>query len=89
MSGCKQTVWHRDTYRRTGRGPTGFQLHYKSAQCTREAAKDGLCWQHQIDRKETVREKKRQARIDKFNEKYRAAMPGIYEKEQSNVDSTE
>lgn len=43
---CKAVVWKRDTYRRTGRGPTGFEMHYSRCQCQRQAHKDGLCWQH-------------------------------------------
>uniref|UniRef100_A0A6H2A3J0 Uncharacterized protein n=1 Tax=viral metagenome TaxID=1070528 RepID=A0A6H2A3J0_9ZZZZ len=44
---CKAIVYHRDTYRRTGRGKTGFELHYKSKPCKRKALDNGYCWQHQ------------------------------------------
>jgi len=45
---CKATVSHRDTYRYTGRGKTGFELHYRSRkQCKRKALDNGYCWQHQ------------------------------------------
>jgi hypothetical protein len=43
---CLATVWKRDTYRRTGRGPTGFEMHYSQEQCKRPARFDGRCWQH-------------------------------------------
>lgn len=33
---CAASVWHRDTYRRTGRGRTGFELHYIEEQCKRK-----------------------------------------------------
>jgi hypothetical protein len=44
---CKETVYIRDTYRRTGRGKTGFEMHYRSQQCSRRAKDNGYCWQHQ------------------------------------------
>jgi len=44
---CKAIVGHRDTYRRTGRGKTGFELHYRRKQCKRKAMDNGYCWQHQ------------------------------------------
>ncbi len=43
---CKAQVWKRDTYRRTGRGSTGFELHYTACQCTRKSTHAGYCWQH-------------------------------------------
>lgn len=46
---CNATVWKRDTYRRTGRGKTGFEMHYNREQCSRRATKDGRCWQHPRD----------------------------------------
>lgn len=46
MEQCQAIVYHKDTYRRTGRGPSGFELHYKRERCKREAGTDGLCWQH-------------------------------------------
>jgi len=44
---CKAVVYRRDTYRRTGRGRNGFEMHYERGRCTRAAA-DGmpLCRQH-------------------------------------------
>lgn len=45
---CTAVVWKRDTYRRTGRGKTGFELHQKRCRCRREG-KDrfgGRCFQH-------------------------------------------
>ena len=43
---CHAAIYHRDTYRRTGRGPTGFQLHYTYNQCSRKATHGKWCWQH-------------------------------------------
>lgn len=43
---CCALVWKRDTYRRTGRGPSGFEMHYNKCQCERAAKFDGRCWQH-------------------------------------------
>jgi hypothetical protein len=44
---CQAAVWHRDTYRYTGRGKTGFEMHYRREQCKRRAGSNGLCYQHQ------------------------------------------
>jgi hypothetical protein len=44
---CHATVWDRDTYRYTGRGAHGFELHFKPRQCRRFAKANGLCHQHQ------------------------------------------
>lgn len=43
---CNAVVWKRDTYRRTGRGPTGFEMHYTQCQCKRPARNGDLCAQH-------------------------------------------
>jgi hypothetical protein len=43
---CKATVHKPDTYRRTGRGRTGFEMHYTESRCARRATHDGYCWQH-------------------------------------------
>jgi len=45
---CKENVYKRNTYRRTGRGRSGFELHYNREQC-RRSVKEGtnFCWQHQ------------------------------------------
>jgi hypothetical protein len=44
---CAATVWRRDTYRRTGRGPTGFEMHYDKGRCRRWAKEGGdLCAHH-------------------------------------------
>ena len=32
---CQAAVYKRDQYRRTGRGPGGFSMHYNREQCTR------------------------------------------------------
>jgi hypothetical protein len=43
---CQAIVYVRDTYRRTGRGKTGFELRYTERQCKRKAKINGLCVQH-------------------------------------------
>ena len=43
---CKELVYKRDCYRRTGRGPSGFEMHYTEAQCGRKAKYNGYCHQH-------------------------------------------
>jgi len=43
---CKAGVYHRDTYRRTGRTKSGFEMHYNLKQCRRKAGPDGYCYQH-------------------------------------------
>jgi hypothetical protein len=43
---CRVTVYRADTYRRTGRGKTGFEMHYTSGRCQRKAGDTGYCWQH-------------------------------------------
>lgn len=47
---CRETVYVRDTYRRTGRGKTGFEMHYIEQQCSRKAGPDGYCFQHPFSR---------------------------------------
>ena len=44
---CKEKVDVRDTYRYTGRGPGGFQMHYTHRSCNRTHQENGFCWQHQ------------------------------------------
>lgn len=46
---CDAIVWIRDTYRRTGRGPSGFEMHYNERRCKRKtfASEMVYCWQHQ------------------------------------------
>lgn len=44
---CRATAWHRDTYRYTGRGESGFEMHYRQAQCKRKSKENWYCWQHQ------------------------------------------
>jgi len=56
MSQCKGMVYVRDTYRRTGRGRSGFELHYNYQQCSRKASANGYCWQHQKVFKEREKE---------------------------------
>lgn len=43
---CAAVVWRRDTYRRTGRTKSGFEMHYDRGQCERAAVEGGLCKQH-------------------------------------------
>ena len=44
---CKAVVWKRDTYRRTGRTRSGFEMHYTRCQCSRRATGlTGYCGQH-------------------------------------------
>ncbi len=43
---CAATIWKRDTYRRTGRGKSGFEMHYERCQCKRTATDGKWCWQH-------------------------------------------
>jgi hypothetical protein len=43
---CQAVVYRRDTYRRTGRGESGFKMHYAKSQCKRSAFERGLCRQH-------------------------------------------
>lgn len=43
---CQATIYKRDTYRRTGRGKYGFEMHYTEQQCSRKPKYDGYCWQH-------------------------------------------
>lgn len=45
---CRADVWIPDTYRRTGRGPSGFEMHYNIRRCVRVGKHDGYCWQHKI-----------------------------------------
>ena len=46
MSRCEAVIYKRDTYRRTGRTKSGFELHYTRQRCSRQAKGDGLCAQH-------------------------------------------
>lgn len=46
---CRAKVWIKDTYRRTGRGKSGFEMHYNACQCKRKVAESdpyAHCWQH-------------------------------------------
>jgi hypothetical protein len=43
---CRAKVWVKDTYRRTGRGLSGFEMHYTARQCKRLAKGCGYCLQH-------------------------------------------
>jgi len=52
QSQCREMIYVRDTYRRTGRGPTGFEMHYRHQRCSRKAKFNGYCWQHRKDGRE-------------------------------------
>lgn len=43
---CAAMVYVRDTYRRTGRGKTGFEMHYTKRQCKRMSRDGQFCHQH-------------------------------------------
>ncbi len=43
---CHHHVYRRDTYRRTGRGPTGFEMHYAYGQCRKGATVGNHCKTH-------------------------------------------
>lgn len=44
---CLATVYIKDQYRRTGRGPGGFEMHYTKQQCSRKHQEGRkYCWQH-------------------------------------------
>jgi hypothetical protein len=43
---CCAVVYRKDQLRRTGRGPTGFEMHYNRGRCKRTAMKGDLCNQH-------------------------------------------
>jgi hypothetical protein len=43
---CNAVIWKRDCLRRTGRGPTGFEMYYNKCRCSRKAIENDLCKQH-------------------------------------------
>lgn len=43
---CQALIHKRDTYRRTGRGRTGFGMRYTDEQCSRRAGVGDFCRQH-------------------------------------------
>lgn len=44
---CIKIIYIKDTYRYTGRGKGGFELHYSKRQCIRSPLKGtDFCWQH-------------------------------------------
>lgn len=50
MNQCKEMVYVRDTYRRTGRGKSGFEMHFTHRQCQRKAQVGReFCWQHRTE----------------------------------------
>jgi hypothetical protein len=47
MAQCEAEVFVRDTFRRTGRGTSGFEMHYRRRRCRRTALRgQRMCWQH-------------------------------------------
>lgn len=47
---CRAQVYKPDCHRRTGRGKTGFEMHYIKDQCSRSAKGDSKrCWQHPVE----------------------------------------
>jgi hypothetical protein len=61
---CKGATFKRDTYRYTGRGKGGFEMHYIQGECTRRANASGYCWQHQPMYAPTYGDKKGEATND-------------------------
>ena len=55
---CSEIVYKRDCYRRTGRGPTGFEMHYSEDQCQRKRTHGDKCWQHDPENRQRLREKR-------------------------------
>lgn len=46
---CQAVVSVRDTYRSTGRGKGGFELHYLRRACQRRVKPgERYCWQHRL-----------------------------------------
>lgn len=43
---CRMAIDVRDTYRRTGRGKSGFEMHYRRQQCSRRGKYGGYCKTH-------------------------------------------
>lgn len=43
---CAAAIYKRDQYRRTGRGRSGFEMHYSKKQCSRKPVVGDLCKQH-------------------------------------------
>ena len=43
---CNAVIYKRDTYRYTGRGRNGFEMHYTRLRCSRKASHGEWCWQH-------------------------------------------
>lgn len=60
---CQQIVYVRDTYRRTGRGATGFEMHYVRQRCKRLATSgEALCWQHRWGNRLPLEQKRKRRR---------------------------
>ena len=43
---CREIVHIAEQLRRTGRGPSDFEMHYTRRQCRRAVKDGGHCWQH-------------------------------------------
>ena len=59
---CLETVYVKEQYRRTGRGPGGFEMHYTTQQCSRKHQEGReYCWQHPWAEKRVVAMKEKKA----------------------------
>lgn len=47
---CAAIVYKKDTLRYTGRGKSGFEMHYDKMRCKRRAIQGKYCWQHAYQR---------------------------------------
>jgi hypothetical protein len=45
---CEQIVYVPDQLRYTGRGRSGFEMHYNRRRCKRTATSGSYCWQHRM-----------------------------------------
>jgi hypothetical protein len=62
---CDHTVYIPEQYRRTGRGPTGFEMHYTEKTCSRAALEGKTkCWQHDPERGAAAADKAWNTRIE-------------------------
>jgi len=62
---CDERVFKRDTYRRTGRGPSGFEMHYTECRCTRQALPEKTkCWQHDPETRNARQMRSHHRRMD-------------------------
>lgn len=47
---CRASILKADTYRYTGRGIGGFEMHYREQQCSFRAAENGRCRKHPAEK---------------------------------------